>query len=306
MSSDLFEDKNISPMLLRELIEPFDDEDYIYELKLDGIRCIAYIDTSCVVLQNKRYKDVTDIYPELSEMYKCVKKRVILDGELVVLTDGKPDFYALQKRSLMGDKFKISLSSKKKPVQFVAYDILYFDDKNLTDKPLMERKEYLSKVVAEGNNLSISRWIEKDGVAFFELAKREELEGIVAKKKDGRYHIGKRTRDWVKIKVMQDEDLLILGYQPDENGNVKDLILGYYDDRSKLQCRGKVYLGVSKEEKKVILDFARKNQVAKPWFEKYKDAIWIKPELVGTAHFMHETENGGMRQPVWKGLREDK
>ncbi len=301
---DLFEDKNISPMLLHEVKEPFDDKEYIYELKLDGIRCIAYIDTNSVVLQNKRFKDLTEIYPELSEVNKCVKKKVILDGELVILTDGKPDFYALQKRSLMGDKFKRSLAARKKPVQFVAYDILYSDSKVLTDRPLMERKEILSKEIAEKNNLSISRYIEKDGIAFFDLAKQEELEGIVAKKKDGKYHIGKRTDDWIKIKVMQDEDLIILGYQPDDEGNVKDLILGYYDEKDKLQCRGKVYLGISKEEKKVILEYAKRNKVTKPWFEKYKEAIWIKPELIGTAHFMHETENGGMRQPVWKGLRE--
>ena len=303
---DLFEEKNISPMLLNEVKEPFDDEDYIYELKLDGIRCVAYVEPKSVTLQNKRFKELTDIYPELSDMCKCVKKRVILDGELVVLTDGKPDFYALQKRSLMGDKFRISLAAKKNPVQFVAYDILYSDGKDLTDKPLMERKEYLSKVVTEGNNLSISRWIEKNGVAFFELSKKEDLEGIVAKKKEGLYYIGKRTSEWIKIKVMQDEDLLVLGYQPDEDGNVKDLILGYYDEKGELKCRGKVYLGVSKAEQRIIGEFAKKNTVKRQWFDKYKNVVWLKPQLVGTAHFMHETESGGMRQPVWKGLRVDK
>lgn len=302
--ADLFEDKNISPMLLFEEHEPFDDGDYIYELKLDGIRCIAYIDNKSVTLQNKRYKDVTDIYPELSDMCKCVKKRVILDGELVVITDGKPDFYSLQKRSLMGDNFRISLAAKNNPVQFVAYDILYFDGKDLTDSPQMKRKDILSKAVTEGHNLSISRFIEKNGIAFFELAKKEELEGIVAKRKDGLYHIGKRSREWIKIKVMQDEDLLICGYQPDESGYVKDLILGYYDEDNKLQCRGKVFLGISAEERNIVNEYAKKNKVNKAWFDKYKNAVWIKPELVGTVHYMHETDNGGMRQPVWKGLRE--
>ena len=74
----------------------------------------------------------------------------------------------------------------------------------------------------------------------------------------------------------------------------------------KLQCRGKVYLGISKEERRIIEAFAKNNRVSKPWFAKYRNAVWLKPELVGTAHFMHETQNGGMRQPVWKGLREDK
>ncbi len=304
--SDLFETKNISPMLLNEVKEPFDDENYIYELKLDGIRCVAYIEPKSVTLQNKRYKDVTDIYPELSEIRKCVKKRVILDGELVVLTDGKPDFYALQRRSLMTDSFRKSLAAKKNPVQFVAYDVLYYNETDLTDKSLMERKEILSKAVTEGHNLSVSRWIEKNGVAFFELAKKENLEGIVAKKMDGLYFIGKRTSEWIKIKVMQDEDLLVLGFQPDENGKVKDLILGYYDETGELKCRGKVYLGVSKAEQKIIAEFAKKNTVKRPWFNKYKNVVWLKPQLVGTAHFMHETESGGMRQPVWKGLREDK
>ena len=205
----------------------------------------------------------------------------------------------------MSDEFRIKLAAKNDPVQFVAYDILYLDGKDLTVKPLMERKEMLNKAVTEGHGLSISRYIEKNGIAFFELAKQEKLEGIVAKKKDGLYHIGKRTHGWVKIKVMQDEDLFVCGYQPDENGNVKDLILGYYDDNDKLQCRGKVYLGVSESDRKITGEFAKKNTVKRPWFEKYKNAVWLKPELIGTAHFMNETENGGMRQPVWKGLRTD-
>ena len=303
--SDLFDEKNISPMLLYET-QPFDDKDYIYELKLDGIRCLAYIDAKSVNLRNKRNKDVTAIYPELAEMNKCVKKRVILDGELVVLDkDGKPDFYALQRRSLMADSFKIGLSARNAPVQFVAYDIIYFDGQDLTDKQLTERKAILSKAVKEGYNLSVSRYIEEMGTAFFEIAKAQELEGIVAKRKGGLYHIGKRTRDWLKIKVMQDEDLLVLGYQPDEDGKVKDLILGYYDEEGKLQCRGKVYLGISEEERRIIENFAMQNRIQKPWFGKYKNAVWLKPQLVGTAHFMHETESGGMRQPVWKGLRDD-
>ena len=299
---DLFEQKNISPMLLHQ-VEPFDDKDYIFELKLDGIRCIAYIDTKSVVLQNKRFKDVTDIYPELKEMNKCVKHKVILDGELVVLTDGKPDFYALQTRSLMTDKFRIELAAKRNPVQFVAYDIIYNNGKDLTNLPLMKRKEILSANINEGNNLSISRYIEENGKAFFELAKKENLEGIVAKKKDGLYHIGKRTRDWVKIKVMQDEDLLVLGYKPDENGNVKDLILGH-EENGKLKCKGSVYLGISKEERDYIKNFATKNK-SKVIDGKYKDVIWIEPELIGTVQYMQETESGNMRQPVWKGLKMD-
>ena len=99
--------------------------------------------------------------------------------------------------------------------------------------------------------------------------------------------------------------MLVLGYQPDNDGKVKDLILGYYDEKGELKCRGKVYLGVSKAEQRIIANFAKKNMVKDAWFDKYRNVVWLKPQLVGTAHFMHETESGGMRQPMWKGLRDE-
>ena len=147
--SDLFDEKNISPMLLGEEKEPFDDDDYIYELKLDGIRCIAYLEKGRVSLRNKRNKDVSEIYPELSEIWRNAKRKCILDGELVAFTDGKPDFYAVQKRSLMTDAFRIGFAAKRNPVQFVAFDMLYAGKTQITDEPLMERKELLEHCAAK-------------------------------------------------------------------------------------------------------------------------------------------------------------
>lgn len=302
--SDLFDDKNISPMLLHQAKQPFDDADCIYELKLDGIRCIAYLDKR-VVLHNKRHKDITHLFPELSNIYRCVDNKTIVDGELVCLVNGKPDFFALQTRSLMQDKFRIQLSANANAVQLCVFDILYYNGQDLTGKPLLERKALLQQYVAEGNGLAVSRYIEQQGIAFFQLAKQQQLEGIVAKQKKGLYHIGKRTRDWIKIKVMQDEDLLICGYQYELDGLPKDLILGYYDNNNVLQCRGKVYLGVSKQERLLIYNYARHNSIATAHFPQYKDVVWLVPQLVGTVQFMHSTQSGSMRQPVWKGLRTD-
>ena len=177
---DLFDEKNISPILLNEVKEPFDDEDYIYELKLDGIRCVAYVEPKSVTLQNKRFKDLTDIYPELSDICKCVKKRVILDGELVVLTDGKPDFYALQKRSLMGDKFRISLAAKKNPVQFVAYDILYFDGKDLTE--LLATEQELNALHAKGYISDMQYRAEKEKVLDEIKSREATIQALQSKK----------------------------------------------------------------------------------------------------------------------------
>lgn len=299
--SDLFNDRNISPMLMYET-EPFNDENYIYELKLDGIRCLAYLGDNATELMNKRNKNVTEIYPELKEMHRCAKKKCILDGELVVFNEGVPDFYALQARSLKTDEFKIKLASKKNPVQFVAYDILYCDGEQITDKPLMERKKIMEDNISESNGLSISRYIERDGIKFFELAKARGLEGIVAKEKSGKYYIGKRTRKWLKIKVMQEEDLIICGYQPDENGYPKDIVLGERDDKGNLVYRGKVFLGVSKEERALLYEYATKG-TTKSHFELKGDIVWLEPKLIGTVRYMHVTENG-FRQPVWKGIKE--
>lgn len=299
--SDLFIDKNISPMLMYET-EPFDNENYIFELKLDGIRCLAYLGDNATELRNKRNKNVTEIYPELKEIYRCAKKKCILDGELVVFNDGVPDFYALQARSLKTDEFKIKLASKKNPVQFVAYDILYCDGEQITDKSLVERKKIMENNLNESNGLSISRYIERDGMKFFELAKARGLEGIVAKEKDGKYYIGKRTRKWLKIKVMQEEDLIICGYQTDDSGYPKDIVLGEKDDDGKLIYRGKVFLGVSKEERALLHEYATKCTTA-PHFELKGDIVWLEPNLIGTVRYMHVTESG-FRQPVWKGIKE--
>lgn len=303
---DLYDKLFIEPMLIGHETEPFDSEDYIFELKLDGVRGIAFVDPKKVILRNKRNKDVTDIYPELQDIRKAVKKKCILDGEFIVLKNGKPDFSGIQKRSLMSDSFKINLAIKKFRVEFVAYDILYCDGKDLTSLPLMERKKVLDKNIKEGNGLSISRYIETYGVKFFELAKLQELEGIVAKEKTSKYFQGKRTKTWKKIKFMQDEDLIICGYV-EEEGTIKDLVLGYYDTKGILHSRGKIALGISKIEQSIIKEYAKKNKVKKPWFEDMsQDIIWLKLQLVGTAHYMHLTKNGHMRQPVWKGLRDDK
>ena len=302
---DLFELKEISPMLLGEEKQPFDDPDSICELKLDGIRCIAYLGEGKTVLRNKRNKDVSALYPELAHMYRCAKKKCILDGELVAFTGGKPDFYALQRRSLMADPFRIALAAERKPISFVAYDILYCGGRELTGEPLLRRKAALAANVEEGHGLSISRYVEGRGVEFFALAAAQGLEGVVIKRKNGLYHSGRRTRDWIKVKVMQDEDLLVCGYQADGEGNVKDLILGRYGAEGKLECRGKVYLGVSREDKRLVEEFARGNTVDTPWFPQYKNAVWLVPALVGTVHFMQETANGALRQPVFKGIRPD-
>ncbi len=303
---EIFENQNITPMLIGAEVNAFDDPNFIYELKLDGARCLMYITRDKVILRNKRNKDVTDIYPELLDVNKTIKKNCILDGELIVIKNNKPDFSLMQKRSLMTDKFKINLSRRKYEVTFVAFDILFLEYMDLRQTPLIERKEILNKTVKESNNLVISRYIEHRGIDFYNIVKKENLEGIVGKNKFSLYKNDSRTKDWKKIKFMQDEDLIICGYEM-EDEDIKYLILGYYDHDMNLKSRGKIYMGVSKREQKFLKDYALKNEIKEPWFKGYGDeVIWLKLKLVGRAHYMHKTENGNMRHPIWKGIREDK
>ena len=200
--SNLFEEKNIKPMLIGAESGPFDDDSCIYELKVDGERCVEYLDpTAGTDLRNKRNIRMLPKVPELAEMHQCVNRRCILDGELAVITDGKPDFFAIQRRSLIDNPLKIKLAAQRHPACFVAFDLLYLEDQMITYLPLMERKRLLQDVVCrEDARFSVSRYIEHGGTAFFGLAKAQNLEGIVAKRWGSRYYFNKCTRDWIVTK----------------------------------------------------------------------------------------------------------
>jgi len=301
---DLFEQKNLSPMLIAENKPPFDHPDWIYELKWDGVRCVAYLDKGGTVLRNKRNKDVTAIYPELGQIHRQAKGRCILDGEIFVMHNGKPDFFEMQRRSLMTNPFKIKLAADKLPASFVAFDILYLDGDQLTDRPLSGRKELLTRSVAESERIAVSRFIDGRGKELYKAAELQGLEGIVAKRKDSRYYFGKRTKDWIKCKALLDDDFVVCGYYI-KSENLVSVILGSYADG--LVYQGHVAMGISRR------DFERFQAVkAVKKVEYYVDfpdfegAAWLAPRFVCKVEYMERTKNGGLRQPVYKGLRDDK
>lgn len=299
----MFDDKDIKPMLIGIEQPAFNDPDFIYELKLDGVRCIAYIDKDKVELRNKRNLKLIQKFPELKNIYQQAKKRCILDGELYVYKDGKPDFFEIQKRTLSSDRFKIQLASKKYPATFTAFDVLYVDNKLLIDRPLIERKKILNKLITENDRFNISRYIETNGIELFNLTTKNDLEGIVAKRKDSKYFLDKRSKDWIKCKNLIDEDYVIVGYIIKEKGMVS-LVLAQYDNHD-LTYKGHVTLGVSLS---YLNSHSQKTNTC-PFSmipKGNEDAIWIHPFLVGSVKFMEYTENGGLRQPVFKGFRDDK
>ena len=304
--SDLFEIKNIAPMLIRDEVEAFDDPDWMFELKLDGIRSVAYLDKNTNEIKNKRNMRLSSILPELNGINKQVRQRCVLDGELFVMKNGAPDFEEMQKRTMMSAPVKIKLASERLPVSFVAYDILYYKDKEVMGLPLIERKNLLDEVVKESGRIAVSRYIEQEGKALFALTKEQKLEGIVGKRKTSLYYPGKETKDWVKIKNMLDDDFVVCGYIYKEN-NMVSVVLGQYD-KKRLVYKGHVTFGVRGDNFKQIKAV---EEIQQPPFDEpipsgNEEAHWLKPALVCTVKFMNYTASGQMRQPVLKGLRDDK
>lgn len=298
-----FEDKTYRPMLIAKEEPPFDDPDFLYEIKLDGVRCLAYLDEKETFLQNKRGVKLHPRFPELKHIHKQVKKRCVLDGELYIFHDGNNDFFEVQRRTLTSDPFKISRLAKQKPATFTAFDILWLGDEDITSLPLVKRKALLQKNVKENQFINVSRTIEEYGTTLFELTEKQGLEGIVAKRKQSNYIPEKRTKDWIKCKHMMDDDFVVVGYIVKDQG-ILSLILAQYLHES-LIYKGHVTMGTSLPYLRAHTN--KTSTVPFPSIPKgNEDAIWISPHLVGTVKFMEYTGTGGMRQPVFKGFREDK
>lgn len=297
---DLFENRSASPMLIARQMEAFDDPDYIYELKMDGFRCLAYVDQNSIDLRNKRNLKLLPGFPELQDIYKNVKKRCILDGEVVVLVNGAPDFYRLQKRTLLTDRFKIELEAARYPASFVAFDCIYRENRELVWEPLLERKNRLSRLVSESSRIAVSRYVETQGAALYRAAEERKLEGVVAKKKDSPYLMGKRTKDWVKFKRMADEEYVAAGYIQKGERTFSLIIAKYRGDM--LLYKGHVTSGVTKEVVGMLKPGGKNPFCMLPTGNE--DAVWVAPDHVCVVEYMPNPQNS-LRQPVFKGFRDD-
>ena len=299
---DLFEDKRISPMLIAQMQEPFNDDGWIYELKLDGCRCIGYFDRNGTFLRNKRNMELLPKFPELKELHRSISTRTALDGELVVLQNGVPDFFELQRRTLLTDRFKIEMAASRHPASFVAYDCLYEGSRSIMDRTLLERKELLQTFVRENGRIAISRYIPTDGIGLFRAADEKELEGVVAKRASSLYYPGKRTKDWIKFKRMADEEFVVCGYIR-KNSRTISIILGKYHNGSYLY-KGHVTLGVTKAVISQLKESGTMPFTAVPTGAGNENAVWVYPDKVCTVEYMPNTKNS-LRQAVFKGFRTD-
>jgi bifunctional non-homologous end joining protein LigD len=314
----LFNEK-IKPMLAFTS-KPFNDKNFIFEIKFDGTRALAYIDreNKKVKFLNRRLKWFEFRYPELSEIYKSINaKKTILDGEIVVLEKGIPNFYKLANREQVNNKFRIKILAKTMPSTFIIFDILYLDGEDLTPLPLIKRKKILEKVVEENPNrhLLISRYIEEKGIEFFKEIKKKGYEGIIAKRKHSPYEIGKRSKKWLKIKVLNSIDAIICGYTKGEGKREKyfgALLLGVYE-KQKLRYIGRVGTGFSENALRLIKRALEKIKIDKNPFDIFVEesniiekTIFVKPKYICEVEFSELTKDKKLRAPSFIRLREDK
>lgn len=288
---NLWNDISWHPMLLKEVSKPFNDDNYLYEIKFDGTRAIIFASNNNVTIINRHGKDITYLYPELQKIKEIVKRKTIFDGEIVLFKNNVPSFNDLQKRAHLKDKVKIKYQAVSNPVVFICFDILY-DNKNLTDIPLIKRKEMLDKY--QENDVFIKSFYKiKEGINLFKEVTKLSLEGIVAKKVDSPYLITQRSDCWLKIKNLKEEEFFIGGYIINKN-NVSFLL-------GELRKNKFFYVGKVSLAKKY--DFVNKVLSSKivnlsPFINLNEENVnYIKPIYKIKVKYLERTENNHLRQP---------
>ena len=297
------------PMLAQPAKEAFTDIDWIFEIKWDGFRAIAYVEEPFSI-RSRNGKELKQNFPELQQI-TGLAKNIVVDGEIVVMQDGVPDFQALLKRGQAVSVGEIKRQAQRAPVLFIVFDIIEKEGKSLANLPLMKRKEILKDSLKEGPNVLLCDYIKERGEDYFGLVLKKGLEGIVAKKNDSHYEEGLRTGNWLKIKKLKTCDCIIFGYTCGENVRSETfgaLVLGLYNETQQPVYVGKVGTGFSEEMLRLFIDKFNKITTDEAPFrsERGETVTWLKPQLVCEVEYQVVTKDGRLRMPRFKRLRDDK
>ena len=293
---------DLKPMLTTIIPEPFNDRDWTFEIKWDGYRALAYVNEGTIELRSRNNLPFNDKYPSIVEALQKWPVNAVLDGEVVVLNEqGKTDFNGLQywKQRQQGQ------------LLYYVFDLLWLDGIDLTKEPLVKRKELLKKILPDAGPIRYSDDIEEFGIDLFQAAKTQNLEGIIAKKKDSLYNPGARTQNWYKIKAEKRHEAVICGYtrKKDTDRLFSSLVLGMYQGKE-LIFIGQVGTGWNAAMQKDLLKQMKPLQKAQSPFSDVPptnaETVWLQPQLVCEVKYTELTKEGIMRHPSFQGLRDDK
>jgi bifunctional non-homologous end joining protein LigD len=305
--------RDIKPMLATLVNEPFHKGGWIYEIKWDGFRALAYLNKGDVDIRSRNNKSFNTKFYPVFDALKDWKVNAVVDGEIIVLNDnGYPDFSALQTWRSEADGALV----------YYLFDLLWLDGYSLMEVSLAERRRILQAIVPEDGILRASEIFEAGGMEFFEAASRLGMEGIIAKKEDSLYIPDLRSREWLKIKTRREQEAVIAGYTRNEGTSRKfsALLLGVYQN-GELMPIAPVGTGFTDKMQDEILrklkplitkqcPFAIEPDFNKP--SRFRpdppraEVTWVKPRLVAEVSYRTVASDGSLRHPSFKGLRDDK
>jgi len=291
-----------------------DPEQWAFEMKWDGIRAIAEVTGETVRLVSRNGIDLTATYPDLAALSQAVDGDAILDGEIVALaTGGRPSFSLLQKRMNLSKKGEIEAAAAATPVHFFVFDILDHNGESLTARRYDERRRILGETVKSGGRTQVPPGFDGDIAGALRTSRELGLEGVMAKRRESSYLIGRRARGWVKVKHHLAQEVVIGGWRPGSGnraGGVGSLLMGIPDGDA-LRYVGRVGTGFTDRERDALATkFRSLARVTSPFTElpapDRLSAHFIRPSLVGEVEFVEWTPTGKLRQPSWRGWRDDK
>ncbi|MGH2950689.1 MAG: non-homologous end-joining DNA ligase [Solirubrobacterales bacterium] len=309
--------ERIEPMKATLAKLPADEEKWAFEIKWDGVRAIAYCEPGHVRLESRTLRDVTSQYPEAGGVARELGgRRAVLDGELVAFDeDGRPSFQRLQRRMHVVDDAEVRRRRKEVPVTYVVFDLLYLDGRSLLDLSYEERRAELEALGLDGESWQTPACHSGDGTALLAASRARGLEGIIAKRLGSAYVPGRRTRNWLKVKNVRSQEVVIGGWLPGKGrraGELGALLVGHHERDGKqrrLRYAGKVGTGFGASDLRLLreaLEPLARDDSPFEGRQPQKGSRFVAPELVCEVAFSEWTNAGTLRHPSYKGLRDDK
>ena len=305
---------SVEPMLARAGRMPREESAYGFEVKWDGVRAIAHVDSGRLTLTGRNGTDFTPRYPEVRELADDQgSRRLVLDGEVVAFdSDGRPSFERLQSRMHLGSDSAVRRRMRDIPVTYVIFDVLWLEGHSTLSLPYRDRRKLLAELDLSGPSWRSPAHREGDGAALKAASEEQGLEGIVAKRLDSPYEPGRRSGAWIKIKNHCVQEFVVGGFTP--GGGSRSTSLGalavgvHGPGESGLRYAGKVGTGFTEATMGVLLRELEAVRSTESPFEGRKppkDTIFVKPCLVARVEFREWTKAGTLRAPSFKGLVPD-
>jgi bifunctional non-homologous end joining protein LigD len=300
--------RSLKPMTASLADKPFSKQGWVFEPKMDGIRAVAFIQNGKVTLKSRNDLDLTEQFPAIAASLQTYKGNFVLDGEIVALNEkGRPSFQHLQQRG-KADKANTSAA----PILYYVFDIIYCQDRNLEAEPLSDRRKVLLEQIKQSHNIRIIEQFPTDGESAYQACVSNELEGVVGKRIDSTYEVGKRSKSWLKVKSTASAEFLICGYTEGTGGRNDTfgaLILGTHDEHGKLVYVGGVGTGFDDKKLKSLMKSMKPLIIDKcPFTRKPPGKLnptWVKPKLIAEIKFAEWTQDKILRAPVFLRLRDD-